>query len=51
LSPESRLQRLVFAKRAPLEKSLSLPDVQTNVKKRERLLASVFNFTTLHTMK
>ncbi|XP_066245724.1 NADPH oxidase 5 isoform X1 [Euwallacea similis] len=39
MSPEHRLQRLVFAKRAPLEKSLSLPDVQNNAKKRERMLA------------
>ncbi|CAH1124314.1 unnamed protein product [Ceutorhynchus assimilis] len=39
LSPENRLQRLIFAKRAPLEKSLSLPDVQNNAKKRERMLA------------
>ncbi|KAL1512799.1 hypothetical protein ABEB36_002327 [Hypothenemus hampei] len=39
MSPENRLQRLVFAKRAPLEKSLSLPDVQNNAKKRERILA------------
>ncbi|KAH1015243.1 hypothetical protein HUJ05_013005 [Dendroctonus ponderosae] len=39
MSPENRLQRLVFAKRAPLEKSLSLPDVQNNAKKRERMLA------------
>ncbi|XP_050305865.1 NADPH oxidase 5 [Anthonomus grandis grandis] len=39
MSPEHRLQRLVFSKRAPLEKSLSLPDVQTNAKKRERMLA------------
>ncbi|KAF7267617.1 hypothetical protein GWI33_019109 [Rhynchophorus ferrugineus] len=37
--PDKRLQRLLFSKRAPLEKSLSLPDVQNNVKKRERILA------------
>lgn len=41
--PENRLQRLIFAKRAPLEKSLSLPDVQYSAKKRERMLTYVVN--------
>ncbi|XP_060534326.1 NADPH oxidase 5 isoform X2 [Cylas formicarius] len=39
MSPENRLQRLLFAKRAPLEKSLSMPDMQNHAKKRERILA------------
>ncbi|KAG5871550.1 hypothetical protein JTB14_011317 [Gonioctena quinquepunctata] len=38
LTPEKRLHRLLFANKAPLEKSLSMPDMQTKAKKRERLL-------------
>ncbi|KAJ8928441.1 hypothetical protein NQ314_019030, partial [Rhamnusium bicolor] len=40
LSPENKFHRLIFtATKAPLEKSLSMPDMQTKRKKRERLLA------------
>ncbi|XP_063908421.1 NADPH oxidase 5 isoform X3 [Zophobas morio] len=35
---EKKLHRLLFADKAPLEKSLSMPDIQTKAKKRERLL-------------
>lgn len=39
LSPDKKLQKLLFANsKAPLEKSLSMPDIQTKAKKRERLL-------------
>ncbi|XP_074037293.1 NADPH oxidase isoform X2 [Leptinotarsa decemlineata] len=38
LTPEKRLHRLLFTNKAPLEKSLSMPDMQTKAKKRERLL-------------
>lgn len=38
LTPEKRLNMLLF-KKAPLEKSLSMPDIQTRLKKRERLMA------------
>ncbi|XP_019870925.2 NADPH oxidase 5 [Aethina tumida] len=34
-----RMQRFLITEKAPLEKSLSMPDMQTKVKKRERLLA------------
>ncbi len=37
LTPEKRLNLLL--KKAPFEKSLSMPDVQTRLKKRERLVA------------
>lgn len=36
--PEHKLHRLIFTNKAPLEKSLSMPDIQTKAKKRERLL-------------
>ncbi|KAL3286019.1 hypothetical protein HHI36_000532 [Cryptolaemus montrouzieri] len=39
LTPEKRLQRLLLASKVPLEKSLSLPDMQNKVKNKERLLA------------
>lgn len=35
---DKKLHRLLFADKAPLEKSLSMPDIQTKAKKRERLL-------------
>lgn len=38
LTPEKRLNVLLF-KKAPLEKSLSMPDMQNRLKKRERLMA------------
>lgn len=38
LTPEKRLNMLLF-KKAPLEKSLSMPDMQNRLKKRERLMA------------
>lgn len=38
LTPEKKLHMLLL-KKQPLEKSLSMPDMQTKVKKRERLLA------------
>ncbi|XP_055379430.1 uncharacterized protein LOC129610760 isoform X2 [Condylostylus longicornis] len=37
LTPEKKLQNLLFHK-APLEKSLSMPDVTTRMKKRERMM-------------
>ncbi|RZC33532.1 NADPH oxidase 5 [Asbolus verrucosus] len=38
LTADKKLHRLLFADKAPLEKSLSMPDIQTKAKKRERLL-------------
>ncbi|CAH0550474.1 unnamed protein product [Brassicogethes aeneus] len=38
LSADRNLQKLLFSDKAPLEKSLSMPDMQTKFKKRERLL-------------
>ncbi|XP_017779285.1 PREDICTED: NADPH oxidase 5 [Nicrophorus vespilloides] len=38
LTPEKKLHKLLFTNKAPLEKSLSMPDMQTKAKKRERLL-------------
>lgn len=38
ITPEKRLNMMLF-KKAPLEKSLSMPDMQTRLKKRERLMA------------
>ncbi|CAG9862830.1 unnamed protein product [Phyllotreta striolata] len=35
---ENRLQRLIFAHKVPLEKSLSMPDMQNKAKKRERMM-------------
>lgn len=37
-TPEKRLHKLLFANKVPLEKSLSMPDIQTKAKKRERLM-------------
>lgn len=38
-TPDKNLQKLLFTgSKAPLEKSLSMPDMQTKAKKRERLL-------------
>lgn len=39
MTPEKRLHMLLLAKKQPLEKSQSMPDMQTRLKKRERLLA------------
>ncbi|XP_045461304.1 NADPH oxidase 5 isoform X2 [Harmonia axyridis] len=39
LTPEKRLQRLLMATKVPLEKSLSLPDMQKKAKNKERKLA------------
>ncbi|XP_065168987.1 NADPH oxidase 5 isoform X2 [Atheta coriaria] len=39
LTPEKKLHKLLFTNKAPLEKSLSMPDIQNKAKKRERLLA------------
>lgn len=39
LTPDRKLQMLILSKKAPLSKSLSMPDMQTRVKKRERLIA------------
>ncbi|GLH10502.1 NADPH oxidase 5 [Gryllus bimaculatus] len=38
LTPDRKLQMLIMNKKSPLSKSLSMPDMQTRVKKRERLL-------------
>ncbi|XP_055700750.1 NADPH oxidase 5 [Phlebotomus papatasi] len=38
LTPEKNLRMLLFNNKAPLEKSLSMPDVNNRVKKRERLM-------------
>ncbi|XP_067002096.2 NADPH oxidase 5 [Anabrus simplex] len=39
LTPERKLHMLLLTKKRPLSKSLSMPDMQTRLKKRERLLA------------
>ncbi|KAK9869219.1 hypothetical protein WA026_002969 [Henosepilachna vigintioctopunctata] len=39
LTPEKKLQRLLLASKVPLEKSLSLPDMQNKAKNKERLQA------------
>ncbi|KAF5289871.1 hypothetical protein FQR65_LT02005, partial [Abscondita terminalis] len=39
LSPDKKLHRLLMSTKVPLEKSLSMPDMQTKAKKRERLKA------------
>ncbi|KAK4885210.1 hypothetical protein RN001_001481 [Aquatica leii] len=39
LSPDKKLHRLLMSTKVPLEKSLSMPDMQTKAKKRERLRA------------
>ncbi|XP_044264795.1 NADPH oxidase 5 isoform X3 [Tribolium madens] len=38
VTSDKKLHRLLFTEKAPLEKSLSMPDIQTKAKKRERLL-------------
>ncbi|XP_021932014.1 NADPH oxidase 5 isoform X2 [Zootermopsis nevadensis] len=39
LTPEKKLHMLLMTRKSPLSKSLSMPDIQTRVKKRERLMA------------
>ncbi|GFG34772.1 hypothetical protein Cfor_05500, partial [Coptotermes formosanus] len=39
LTPEKKLHMLLMTRKSPLSKSLSMPDMQTRVKKRERLMA------------
>ncbi|XP_023719099.1 NADPH oxidase 5 isoform X4 [Cryptotermes secundus] len=39
LTPEKKLHMLLMTKKSPLSKSLSMPDIETRVKKRERLMA------------
>uniref|UniRef100_A0A1Y1K502 NADPH oxidase 5 n=1 Tax=Photinus pyralis TaxID=7054 RepID=A0A1Y1K502_PHOPY len=39
LTPDKKLHRLLLSTKVPLEKSLSMPDMQTKDKKRERLKA------------
>ncbi|XP_069681708.1 NADPH oxidase 5 isoform X2 [Periplaneta americana] len=39
LTPEKKLHMLLMTKKSPLSKSLSMPDMETRVKKRERLMA------------
>lgn len=36
---------LLFKSKAPLEKSLSMPDIENRLKKRERLIAYVWAHT------
>ncbi|GAB0100610.1 uncharacterized protein DMENIID0001_166720 [Sergentomyia squamirostris] len=38
LTPEKNLRMMLFNNKAPLEKSLSMPDVNNRLKKRERLM-------------
>ncbi|KAJ8958730.1 hypothetical protein NQ318_016458 [Aromia moschata] len=38
LTPDRKLHRLLFMEKAPLAKSLSMPDMQTKAKKRERMM-------------
>lgn len=38
----TNLHKLVLINKAPLSKSLSMPDMENRIKKRERLLAYVF---------
>jgi len=40
----TNLHKLVLINKAPLSKSLSMPDMENRIKKRERLLAYVPNF-------
>uniref|UniRef100_A0A4Y0BJG2 NADPH oxidase n=1 Tax=Anopheles funestus TaxID=62324 RepID=A0A4Y0BJG2_ANOFN len=37
-SPEQSLHKLIFQQKVPLEKSLSMPDMQNKFKKRERMM-------------
>lgn len=39
LTPEKKLHKLLFINKVPLEKSLSMPDMQNKAKKKERILA------------
>jgi len=39
----TNLHKLVLINKAPLSKSLSMPDMENRIKKRERLLAYVIN--------
>lgn len=39
MTPEKKLNMLLFKNKAPLEKSLSMPDMENRLKKRERLKA------------
>jgi hypothetical protein len=39
MTPEKKLHMLLMSRKSPLSKSLSMPDMQTRVKKRERLIA------------
>lgn len=39
MTPDKKLNKLLFKNKAPLEKSLSMPDMDNRVKKRERLMA------------
>lgn len=39
VTPDKKLHKLLFSTKVPLEKSLSMPDMQTKAKRRERLLA------------
>ncbi|XP_055539502.1 uncharacterized protein LOC129726613 [Wyeomyia smithii] len=38
VTPEHNLHKLLFQQKVPLEKSLSMPDIQNKVKKRERMM-------------
>ncbi|XP_065083543.1 NADPH oxidase 5 [Ochlerotatus camptorhynchus] len=38
VTPEHNLHKLLFQQKVPLEKSLSMPDMQNKVKKRERMM-------------
>jgi len=42
-APNTNLHKLVLINKAPLSKSLSMPDMENRIKKRERLLAYVLN--------
>jgi hypothetical protein len=39
LTPEKKLHMLLMTRKSALSKSLSMPDMQTRVKKREQLVA------------
>lgn len=39
MTPDKKLNMLLFKNKAPLEKSLSMPDMENKLKKRERLMA------------
>jgi len=42
-APNTNLHKLVLINKAPLSKSLSMPDMDNRIKKRERLLAYVLD--------